>query len=65
MGFWAVLLVIPEYKELTKQAKAMFVLMSTSYLCEQGFSALVLIKTKKTNAILHLDPLIQGELKIT
>ena len=64
MDFWVAMLVIPEYKELAKQATAMFVLAPTSYLCEQGFSALVLIKTKKRNAIPYLDPLMQEHSRI-
>nr|XP_045596426.1 protein FAM200A-like [Procambarus clarkii] len=58
MDFWVTLLDIPEYKDLAEQAIAIFVQMPTSYLCEQGFSSLVLVKTKKRNAILNLDPLM-------
>lgn len=43
-----------------RQATAMFVQMLTSCLCEQGISALVLVKSRKGNAILIVDPLIQG-----
>ena len=63
MDFWVTLLDIPEYKELAEQAIAIFVQMPTSYLCEQGFSSLVLIKTKKRNAILNLDPLMRVALE--
>lgn len=63
MDFWVSLLDIPEYKELADQATAMFVQMPTSYLCEQGFSSLVLIKIKKRNAILNLDPLMRVALE--
>lgn len=63
MDFWVALLDIPEYKELAEQATAMFVQMPTSYLCEQGFSALVLIKSRKRNAILNVDPLMRGALE--
>lgn len=47
------LLNIPQYKEIPEQAISIFVQMSTSYLCKQGFSFIVLIKTK--NANLNLD----------
>lgn len=63
MDFWISLLNIAEYKDLADQATAMFVQMPTSYLCEQGFSSLVLIKTKKRNAILNLDPLMRVALE--
>ena len=63
MDFWISLLDNPEYKDLADQATAMFVQMPTSYLCEQGFSSLVLIKTKKRNAILNLDPLMRVALE--
>ncbi|KAG7163018.1 SCAN domain-containing protein 3-like 2 [Homarus americanus] len=41
MYFWVTLMDIPENKELAEQATTMLVQMPTSYLCEQGFSALV------------------------
>ncbi|XP_076061599.1 protein FAM200A-like [Oratosquilla oratoria] len=63
MDFWVTLLDIPEYKDLAEQAIAIFVQMPTSYLCEQGFSSLVLIKTKKRNAILNLDTLMRVALE--
>ncbi|XP_069161369.1 protein FAM200A-like [Procambarus clarkii] len=59
MDFWLTLLDIAEYKDLVEQAIAIFVQMPTSYLCEQVFSSLVFVKTKKRNAILSLGPLMQ------
>lgn len=59
LDLWVSLLHVPEYRELAELATSMFVQMPTSYLCEQGFSSLVLIKTRKRNAILNLDPLMR------
>ena len=37
--------------------------MPTTYFCEQEFSALVEIKTKKRNAIVDVDTLMRGALE--
>ncbi|KAG7163946.1 SCAN domain-containing protein 3-like 13, partial [Homarus americanus] len=63
LEFWVTLLDIPGYKELAEHATAMFMQIPTSYLCEQGFSALVLIKSKKMNVILNVDPPYAGTLE--
>jgi len=42
--FYVSLLRIPEYQNLTQEAIYVFDRMPTSYLCEQGFSAVVEIK---------------------
>lgn len=63
MNFWVTLLDIPEYKNLAEQAITVFVQMPTSYLREQGFSSLVLVKTNKRNAILNLGPLMRVSLE--
>ena len=47
MDFWVSMLHVPEFRELAEQATSKFVQMPTSYLCEQGFSSLILIKRKK------------------
>lgn len=54
---------VPEYREPAEQATSMFVQMPTSCLCEQDFSSLVSIKTKKMNAILNLDSLMRIAMK--
>nr|XP_045589329.1 protein FAM200A-like [Procambarus clarkii] len=63
MDSWVTLLDGPEYKDLAERTIAIVVQVPTSYLCEQGFSTLVLVKIKKRNAILNLDPLMRVALE--
>ena len=58
--FWVSLLEFPEYKNLAQKAIVVLVQMSTTYLCEQGFSSLVEIKTNKRNSIVDIDCLMRG-----
>ncbi|XP_069182826.1 protein FAM200A-like [Procambarus clarkii] len=63
MDSWVTLLDGPEYEDLAERTIAIVVQVPTSYLCEQGFSTLVLVKIKKRNAILNLDPLMRVALE--
>ena len=47
--FWVHLLEFLECKNLAKRAIDILVQMFTTYLCEEGFSSLVEIKSKKLN----------------
>ena len=58
--FWVYLLEFLEYKNLAKSAIDILVQMPTTYLCEEGFSNLVEIKSKKRNSILDIDSLMRG-----
>ena len=58
--FWTSLLEFSEYKNLAKKAIAVLVQMPTTYLCEEGFSGLVEIKSKKRNSLLDIDSLMRG-----
>ena len=44
---------------------SILVCMATRYLSEKEFLALIEIKTKKGNALLGLDPLMQGALEMS
>ena len=57
--FW-VYLEFLEYKNLAKRAIDVLAQMPTTYLCEEGFSSLVEIKSKKRNSILDIDSLMRG-----
>lgn len=61
--FWVSLHEFPEYKNLAEKAIAVLVQMPTTYLCEEGFSSLVEIKSKKRNSILDIDPLMRGAIE--
>ena len=52
--FWCKLLKIEEYKAVAEEAVRFLVFPST-YLCEQGFSSFVDIKSKKRNILLNTD----------
>ena len=58
--FWTSLLEFLEYRKLAKKAIAVLVQMPKTYLCEEGFSSLVEIKSKKRNSILDIDSLMRG-----
>ena len=58
--FWPSLLEFSKYKNLAKKANAVLVQIPTTYLCEEGFSSLVEIKSKKRNSILDIDSLMRG-----
>jgi len=58
--FWVSLLEFPESKNLAQKAIDVLVQMPTTYLCEQGFSSLVEIKSNKRNSILDIDCLMRG-----
>ena len=61
--FWVSLFEVPEYQNLAQKAISVLIRMPTTYLCEQGFSALVEIKSNKRNAIKDVDTLMRGALK--
>ena len=61
--FWVSLYEVPEYQNLAQKAISVLIRMPTTYLCEQGFPALVEIKTKKRNAIMDVDTLMRGALE--
>ena len=46
---------IPDYRNLSQIAISVLVLIPINYLCEQGFSALVKIKSKKRNSTKDVD----------
>jgi len=48
---WVSLLSIPEYRNLSEKAISDLVRIPTTYFCEQGFSTLVEMKSKKRNSI--------------
>ena len=56
--FWTCLVEFLEYKNLAKNAIAVLVQMPTTHLCEEGFSGLDEIKSKK-NSILDIDSLMR------
>ena len=60
--FWVSLFEVPEYQNLAQKAISVLIRMPTTYLCEQGFSALVEIKSNKRNAIKDVDTLMRGAL---
>lgn len=62
--FWVQLVSIPEYQGLAEAAISVLIRMPTTYLCEQGFSTLTVIKSKQRNSILALDPLMRGALEL-
>jgi len=49
--FWATLFSIPDYRNLSQKVISVLVLMPTNYLCKQGISGLVKIKSKERNSI--------------
>ena len=51
------LLNVPQYRSIAKRAISIFLKMPTTYLCENGFSFLYEIKSRKKNLITHIDPL--------
>jgi hypothetical protein len=53
LQFW--MLVKREFQLLSKHAKSVLLQLSTTYLCEQGFSALTNIKNKKRERLLSVD----------
>ena len=55
------LLIVPEYRSIAKRAISIFLQMPTKYLCENGFSFLFEIKSRKRNLITHIDPLRTDE----
>ena len=61
--FWVSLLSNLEYQTLTQKVISILVRMLLTYHCEQGFSFLVKIKSKKTNSIKDVDTLMRGALK--
>ena len=58
--FWVSFLKVYEYRILAQKTISIFICMPTTYLCEQGFSALVEIKSKKRNSIKDDDTLMRG-----
>ena len=61
--FWGSLFEVPEYQNLAQKAISVLIGMPTTYLCEQGFSAPVEIKSNKRNAIKEVDMLMRGALE--
>jgi len=49
------LLSIPDNRNLSQKAISVLVRMPTTYFCEQGFSALVKVKSKKRNSTKDVD----------
>ena len=58
--FWVSFLKVYEYRILAQKTISILICMPTTYLCEQGFSALVEIKSKKRNSIKDDDTLMRG-----
>ena len=61
--FWVSLFEVLEYQNFAQKAISVLIRMPTTYLCEQGFSALVEIKSNKRNAIKDVDTLMRGALE--
>ena len=56
--FWVYLLKFPEYEKLAQKAIAILIEMPTTYFCEESFSNLMEIKSKKRNTIHDIDSLM-------
>ena len=63
--FWVSLLNVPKYENLTEKAMKYLIQMPTTYLCEQAFSCMLDIKSKKRNRIKNLDSLMRGAMEKT
>ncbi|KAG7172784.1 SCAN domain-containing protein 3-like 5 [Homarus americanus] len=61
--YWVGLVKFPEYKSIAMKALQPQVMMTTTYLSEQGFSTLVELKTMKRNSLQNLDSLMRGALE--
>ena len=59
--FWVHLQNVPEYRRIAKKPFSLFIQMPTTYLCENGFSFLCEIKSRKRNSITHIDSLMTDE----
>ena len=57
--FWIYLLKFREYEKLAQKAIAILIQMPTTNLCEESFSNLVKIKSKKRNSIHDIDFLMR------
>ena len=60
--FWIHILQQPEYKSLATIALKKLVILPTTYMAENGFSALVDFKSKG-NILKHVDELMRGALE--
>ena len=49
-----------EYKAIAKKVISILIQMPTTYLCESVFSRLCEIKSRKTNSVTLIDPLMMG-----
>ena len=63
IDFWVSLLSNLEYQTLTQKAVSILVRMPSTYHCEQGFSFLVEIKSKKRNSIKEVVTFMRGALE--
>ena len=61
--FWVYLLKLHEYKKLTQKAVAILIQMPTIYSCEESFSNLLEIKSKKRNSIHDINSLMRGAIE--
>ena len=61
--FSVYLLKFSKYKKLTQKAIAILIQMPTTYLCEEIFSNLVEIKSKKRNSLHDINSLMQGAIE--
>ena len=61
--FWVYLPKFPEYEKLVQKTIAILIQMPTTYLCEESFSYLVEIKSKKRNSIHDIDSLMRGAIR--
>ena len=60
---WVSLFEVHEYRNLAQKAISILAFMPATYLCKQGFSALVEIKSKKRSSIRDVDTLIREAFK--
>ena len=61
--FWVYLLKFPEYEKLAQKAIGILIQVPTTYLCEESFSNLVEIKSKKRNSIHDIGSLMRGAIE--
>ena len=61
--FWVYLLKFHEYEKLAQKAIAILIQMPTIYLCEEIFSTLSEIKSKKRNSIHDIGSLMPGAIE--
>lgn len=61
--YWVGLLAFPEYKSIALKACQPLIMMTTTFLSEQGFSTLVELKSKRRNSLQYVDSVMRVALE--